>query len=227
MDREISQTTGVVVRTAKGDAVPRRSTSKTSPFGVRRPSDGKNRKLLKLEFLFSAFAVLALVYLGSLGPNPDPWLETTKAQLQSQVLTCSTCSPMQAYDRVDRRFAPAPDSAISIRAKSASAFESEVVEPNSVIPDKSLSDIATARVEKQTETSPPAIDAAHLAKSPASEVAGRATGSSLQNPHVQRRAKPTAMSAPERLSSDRYHQVPRGTEKMFDQNWQSKAFLYE
>ena len=165
MDREISQTTGVVVRTAKGDAVPRRSTSKTSPFGVRRPSDGKNRKLLKLEFLFSAFAVLALVYLGSLGPNPDPWLETTKAQLQSQVLTCSTCSPMQAYDRVDRRFAPAPDSAISSRAKSASAFESEVVEPNSVISDKSLSDIATARVEKQTETSPPAIDAAHLAKS--------------------------------------------------------------
>ena len=82
-------------------------------------------------------------------------------------------------------------------------------------------------MEKQTETLPPAIDAARLAKSPASEVAGRATGSSHQNPHVQRRAKPTAMSVPERLSSDRYHQVPRGTEKMFDQNWQSKAFLYE
>jgi len=227
MDREISQTTGVVVRTAKGDAVPRRSTSKTSPFGVRRPSDGKNRNLFKLEFLFSAFAVLALVYLGSLGPKLDPWLETAKAQLESQVLTCSTCSPMQAYDRVDQRFALTPDSAIAIRAKSGSAFESEVVEPNSVIPDESLSDIATVRVEKQTETLPPAIGAAHLAKSPASEVAGRATGSSLQSPHVQRRAKPSAMSVPERLSSERYHQVPRGTEKMFDQNWQSKAFLYE
>jgi hypothetical protein len=125
MDREISQTTGVVVRTAKGDAVPRRSTSKTSPFGVRRPSDSKNRKLFKLELLFSAFAVLALVYLGSLGPNPDPWLETAKAQLQSQVLTCSTCSPVQAYDRVGHRFDPAPDSAIAVRG---SAFESEVVE---------------------------------------------------------------------------------------------------
>jgi hypothetical protein len=40
---------------------------------------------------------------------------------------------------------------------------------------------------------------------------------------VQRRAKSIA----QRDSSSKYHQVPKGTEKMFDANWQSKAFAFE
>jgi hypothetical protein len=40
---------------------------------------------------------------------------------------------------------------------------------------------------------------------------------------IQRRAKSVA----QRGSSNNYHQVPKGTEKMFDANWQSKAFAYE
>jgi hypothetical protein len=40
---------------------------------------------------------------------------------------------------------------------------------------------------------------------------------------IQRRAKSIA----QRDSSSKYHQVPKGTEKMFDANWQSKAFAFE
>jgi len=41
--------------------------------------------------------------------------------------------------------------------------------------------------------------------------------------HVQRGGK----SISQRESSIKYHQVPKGTEKMFDANWQSKAFAFE
>jgi hypothetical protein len=145
---------------------------------------------------------------------------TAKAELQSQVFTCSTCGPTQAHDQIDQRVAPTPDSAAAIRAISGYAADSEVVEavtPNvgevpkttEKIPDKVPSEIATTKVGTETETSSPNIALART------------------NPQVQRRAKPTAVSTPERLSSSRYHQVPRGTEKMFDQNWQSRAFLYQ
>jgi hypothetical protein len=194
-----------------------------TPFGVRGPSNGPNRKLSKLELLFVAFAIFALVCLGSLGPKPDPWLETAKAELQSPALTCSTCSATQASDQSDQRFALTPDSAAGIRAISGSSFDSEVVEPNAVmtpnagelpkasetIPDKSPSEIATAKAGKQVE-------------SPSHDIAA-----ARPNPQVQRRTKPATISAPERLSSSRYHQVPRGTEKMFDQNWQKRAFSYQ
>lgn len=199
--------------------MPNYSAFEISPFGDRRPSDATHRTLSKLELLFVVFAVFALVYLGSLGPKPDPWLETAKAELQSQVLTCSTCSPTQAYDRIDH-FTPTPDSAAAISAISGFAVDSELVEavpPNvgevpkatEKIPDKSPSEIATTKAGKETKTSSPNI-------APAGP-----------NPQVQRRAKPTAVYTPERLSASRYHQVPRGTEKMFDQNWQSRAFLYQ
>jgi len=36
-----------------------------------------------------------------------------------------------------------------------------------------------------------------------------------------------AKSVAQRGLSNKYHQVPKGTEKMFDANWQSKAFAYE
>jgi hypothetical protein len=203
--------------------VPRCSASQTSPFGLRRPSDVTNRKLSKLEILFVAFAVLALVYLRSLGPKPDPWLETAKAELQSPALTCPTCRPVQADDQVDQRSVAPPDSAAAIGAISGSAFNSEVVERNGVttsnaddaskaaetITDNSTSGITTAKVGKDTENPSPDIARAR------------------PNPQVQRRASPTTMPVPERLSSSRYHQVPRGTEKMFDQNWQNRAFSYQ
>jgi len=199
------------------------------------------RKLSNLELLLVAFAVLALAYLGSLGPKPDPWLETAKAELQTPALTCSTCSSTQAYDQVDQSFVAPPDSAAPIRAIAGSALDSEVVEPNAPITpnadkppktteeiaDKSLSKIATAKVDEETKSSLPNMAAARPVKSPAGEIEGRETGSSLQNPRLQRRARPSAMSVRERLSSSRYHRIPRGTEKMFDQNWQSRAFLYQ
>jgi hypothetical protein len=199
--------------------MPAYSAPETSPFGARRPCDGPSRKLSKLELLSVALAIFALVCLGSLGPKPDPWLETAKAELQSPAPTCSACSPTQAYDRIDH-ITPTPDSAAAIRAISGFAVDSEVVEavtPNvgevpeatEKIPDKSPSEIATTKVGPETETSSPNVAPAR------------------PNPQVQRRAKPTAVSTPERLSSSRYHQVPRGTEKMFDQNWQSRAFLYQ
>jgi len=38
----------------------------------------------------------------------------------------------------------------------------------------------------------------------------------------------TAASAASKLySPNKYHQVPRGAEKMFDANWQPKAFVYQ
>jgi hypothetical protein len=40
---------------------------------------------------------------------------------------------------------------------------------------------------------------------------------------VQRRGKSIAQRDPSR----KYHEVPKGTEKMFDANWQSKAFAFE
>ncbi len=89
-------------------------------------------------------------------------------------------------------------------------------------------DPATARVNKDTETPAPSTsDKAHPLKTMTIEVEGHDVGSSVEKKHVQRRAKSTATSVPERFSANRYHQVPRGTEKMFEQNWQSKAFLYE
>ena len=198
--------------------MPVYNAQETSPFGVRGPSEGTNKKLSKLELLFAAFAVLGLVYLGSLGPKPDPWLETAKAELQSPASTCYTCSPEEAYDRVDKPFDPTPDSAAAIGAMSGSSFDSEVVEHNAaMIPnagdlpeaiENNPSEIATVKAHQDAETSSP--------------------NSAAPRPNpVQRRTRPPAIPAPERFSSSRYHQVPRGTEKMFDQNWQSRAFLYQ
>jgi hypothetical protein len=104
-----------------------------SPFGVRGACEGPNRKLSKLELLFIAVAIFALACLGSLGPKPDPWLETAKAELQSPAQPCSNCSPEQTSDRVDRRFAPTPDSAAAIGAMSEPSFGSEVVEHNATM----------------------------------------------------------------------------------------------
>ena len=126
MERAISPTAGVVVCTVQGDAMPVYNSSQISLFGNRRPSGGTKRKLFSLELLFVAIAVLALAYLGSLGPRPDPWLETAKAELQSPALTCSTCSSTQAYDQVDQSFVAPPDSAAAIRAIAGSALDSEV-----------------------------------------------------------------------------------------------------
>jgi hypothetical protein len=189
-----------------------------SPFGVRGACEGPNRKLSKLELLFIAVAIFALACLGSLGPKPDPWLETAKAELQSPAQPCSNCSPEQTSDRVDRRFAPTPDSAAAIGAMSEPSFGSEVVEHNAtMIPnagnlpkliENSPSEIATAKPGKEVDSSSPDITAAR------------------PNPQLQRRTRPT-ISIPERFSSSRYHQVPRGTEKMFDQNWQKRAFSYQ
>jgi hypothetical protein len=53
-------------------------------------------------------------------------------------------------------------------------------------------------------------------------------------PSVRRRTRAritgarTATSAAQKLySPNKYHQVPRGAEKMFDANWQPKAFAYQ
>src|SRR5689334_19294599 len=133
MEREIAPTTGVVVYTVRGDAMPVHNTSQISPFGVRRPSDGTNKKLSNLELMLVAFAVLALAYLGSLGPRPDPWLETAKAELKSPPRTASTGSSTKPYDKADQSFVAPPDSAAAIRAIAGSALDSEVVEPNAPI----------------------------------------------------------------------------------------------
>jgi hypothetical protein len=40
-------------------------------------------------------------------------------------------------------------------------------------------------------------------------------------------ARTAASAAPKLYSPNKYHQVPRGAEKMFDANWQPKAFAYQ
>ena len=40
-------------------------------------------------------------------------------------------------------------------------------------------------------------------------------------------ARTAASAAPKLYSPNKYHQVPHGAEKMFDANWQPKAFAYQ
>jgi hypothetical protein len=54
------------------------------PFGIRRPPEPESMKLSSLELLFVAFAISALIYLGSWGPRTeDPWMKTAQAELRA------------------------------------------------------------------------------------------------------------------------------------------------
>ena len=49
------------------------------PFGIRRTPEPESMKLSSLELLLVAFAISALIHLGSLGPSTeDPWMKPPK-----------------------------------------------------------------------------------------------------------------------------------------------------
>lgn len=72
------------------------------------------------------------------------------------------------------------------------------------------------------EATPPSTDITSVdSKEPALGAIPAHTQASTK----QHRAKTS--SAQKLYSPDKYHQVPRGAEKMFDANWQPKAFAYQ
>lgn len=85
---------------------------------------------------------------------------------------------------------------------------------------KGLSDDGATEASAEGGTAIDALRPIEETSSIGTENPGKSGG-----PHksIQRRAKSVA----QRSSSNKYHQVPKGTEKMFDANWQSKAFAYE
>jgi len=69
------------------------------------------------------------------------------------------------------------------------------------------------------------IDTSRAVVDETSSIATQNSHKSGGNPRkrIQRRAKAIAQRDP----SNKYHQVPKGAEKMFDANWQNKAFAYQ
>jgi hypothetical protein len=108
----------------------RYSSAQASPFGIRRPSEAKSTKISNIELLFCALAVLALIYLGSLGASTDAWLEAARVELQVSTPTCSTCNPEDAGAQLDERFAHIPAAIVS--AVSDRVPDSEFVEVKAV-----------------------------------------------------------------------------------------------
>lgn len=102
--------------------------------------------------------------------------------------------------------------------------------------DKGLSGVAAVQGELEAPFRPmgdatrPTGFTAVEPKEPALSVRSAPRQASIKQRRTRARitgARTATSAAPKLYSPDRYHQVPHGAEKMFDANWQPKAFVYQ
>ena len=90
---------------------------------------------------------------------------------------------------------------------------------------QAIDELAAKEPNPNAQTAPPSLlqgDSA-LVEETSSIATEKVDKSGGPRKAVQRRGKSIAQRDP----SSKYHEVPKGTEKMFDANWQSKAFAFE
>jgi hypothetical protein len=168
-------------------------------------------------------------------------------------VTCPTCDPVHADGRLDAERIAAPISTATISAApdrvpgSAPAVSATTLRAGKlpdtieVLADKGPpgAEIAAATVEGEPETPlPPAGDtmlpSKDITSAEPAEPALRGNPVHKQVSINQRRVKgrttgtlTAASSAPKLYSPNKYSQVPGWAAKMFETNWQDKAFAYQ
>ena len=161
-------------------------------------------------------------------------------------VTCPTCDPVHADGQfnVERISAPILTAAISpapdrVLDGAPAAAAAETTTAAGKLPDtiQELTDkgppqveIAVATVESEPEPPLPPVGNAMLLSKKALHAHAPHRHVATKQRHGKARAHPrltTTASVPKLYSPKKYAQVPRWAAKMFDSNWQNKAFAYQ
>jgi len=139
-------------------------------------------------------------------------------------VTCPTCNSKRADTQpaVERLNAPIATDALGPQL--GRVPDSSPVEAQTELTDKKLPEIdsAIAELEKEPEASFPSAGGT---TGPLDTVqpAGHEVRTRVQRSHIQRRAPTRAVAS----SIAKYHEVPSWSAKMYDGNWQPKAFAFQ
>jgi hypothetical protein len=149
-------------------------------------------------------------------------------------VTCPTCTPVHAYSLLDvdriaapvltAAISPAPDhmlnSAPAAVATSAAANAGKLPDTTQELTDKGQPQVEIAAATVESQPKPPLSPAANTTL-PSKNITAVKTGTPRRDLSIKRRR------AKARIPADKYSQAPAWAAKMFETNWQDKAFAYQ